>query len=110
MNNCGFNCAKVNNRVIKKAFERRRKFNTVEDFLKAEQENPQKGTRIELKGNQLLHVYTPQSFSHPMRCYCGLLRGLPKDVTASKTFCHCSEGFVKKYWETILETSERYAY
>ena len=103
MNNCGSNCAEINKRVIQKAVERRKKFSTIEEFLKAEQENPQKGTKIIREGNQLFHIYTPQAFTHPMRCYCGLIRALPKDVTMSKTYCHCSEGFIKKYWESILE-------
>jgi hypothetical protein len=101
MNNCGSNCAEINKRVIQKAIERRKKFKTFEDFLKAEIQTPQKGTRYEQNGGQLLHIYTPQAFTHPMRCYCGLIRALPADVTMSKTYCHCSEGFIKKYWETI---------
>ncbi len=101
MNNCGSNCAEINKRVIQKALDRRKKFGTFEDFLKAEVEKPQKGTRYVLEGNQLFHIYTPQSFTHPMRCYCGLIRALPKDINMSKTYCHCSEGFIKKYWETI---------
>jgi hypothetical protein len=101
MNNCGSNCAEINKRVIQKAFERRKKFPTFEEFLKAEIETPQKGTKIQYEGNQLFHIYTPQAFTHPMRCYCGLIRALPKDVNMSKTYCHCSEGFIKKYWESI---------
>lgn len=101
MNNCGSNCAEINKRVIQKAVERRKKFKTFEDFVVAEIENPQKGTKIQHEGNQLLHIYTPQAFTHPMRCYCGLIRALPKDVVMSKTYCHCSEGFIKKYWESI---------
>ena len=103
MNSCGSNCAEINKRVIQKAILRRKKFKTIEEFLKAEQENPQKGTKIQLEGNRLFHIYTPQTFTHPMRCYCGLVKALPLDVTASQTYCHCSEGFVKKYWESILE-------
>src|SRR4030067_3744078 len=103
MNNCGSNCAEVNKRVIQKVIARRKKFKTVEDFLKAEQEEPQRGTKIIREGNQLFHIYTPQAFTFPMRCYCGLLGALPKDTTVSLTYCHCSEGFIKKYWESILE-------
>ena len=103
MNNCGSNCAEINKRVIQKAIDRRKKHKTIEDFLKAEQEKPQRGTKIIRDGNQLFHIYTPQAFTFPMRCYCGLLRALPKDATVSPTYCHCSEGFIKKYWESILE-------
>jgi predicted hydrocarbon binding protein len=101
MNNCGSNCAEINKRVIQKAVERSKKFKSIEEFLEAEQEKPQKGTKIVINGNQLFHIYTPQEFTHPMRCYCGLIRALPKDVNMSKTYCHCSEGFIKKYWESI---------
>jgi len=103
MNNCGSNCAEINKRVIQKAVARRKKFKTIEDFLKTEQEKPQRGTKIQFEGNQLFHIYTPQAFTFPMRRYCGLLRALPKDVRVSKTYCHCSEGFVKKYWESVLK-------
>jgi hypothetical protein len=103
MNNCGSNCAEINKRVIEKAKARRKKYQTPEEFLKAEQEKPQKGTKLAREGNVLYHFYNPQAFSFPMRCYCGLLRALPKDVTVSSTYCHCSEGFVKKYWESVLE-------
>ncbi len=102
MNSCGSNCAEINRRVIQKAVERRKKFETVEAFLRAEQEKPQKGTKIVLDGDQLFHIYAPQAFTRPMRCYCGLLRALPADVEVSQTYCHCSEGFIKKYWESIL--------
>jgi len=37
-----------------------------------------------------------------MRCYCGLLRGLPDEKTISKTYCQYSKGFVKKFWESVL--------
>ena len=103
MNDCGANCAEINRRVIQKAVERRKKFETIEDFLKEEEAKPQKGTRIVREGTRLFHIYTPQAFTHPMRCYCGLLRALPKNAVVSMTYCHCSEGFVKKYWECILE-------
>jgi len=103
MNSCGKNCAEINKRVIQKAIERRKKFKLFEDFLKAEQETPQRGTKITREGNQLFHIYTPQTFTHPMRCYCGLVRALPTDVTMSKTYCHCAEGFVQKYWEATSE-------
>jgi hypothetical protein len=101
MNDCGSNCAEINKRVIQKALERRKKFATFEDFLKSEIQTPQKGTSYEQNGDRLLHIYTPQVFTHPMRCYCGLIRALPSNTTISKTYCHCSEGFIKKYWETI---------
>jgi hypothetical protein len=62
-----------------------------------------KGTRLAREGAILYQIYTPQAFTHPMRCYCGLLRGLPNEETFSKTYCNCSRGFIEKYWATILQ-------
>ncbi len=103
MQNCGYNCAKKNHKVIERAVARRKKFASIDEFLEAEQQKPSKGTKIERHGNILYQFYTPQAFTRPMRCYCGLLRELPKDETVSITYCNCSQGFVEKYWEAILE-------
>lgn len=103
MQNCGYNCAKKNSKVIERAVARRKKFANTEDFLKAEQQKPTKGTRLAREGNVLYQFYTPQAFTRPMRCYCGLLRELPTDQTVSNTYCNCSKGFVEKYWESVLQ-------
>jgi hypothetical protein len=101
MNSCGANCASINKRVIAKAVQRRKKFQTLQEFLAAEEANPPKGTKIQLEDDVVIQIYTPHEHSYPMRCYCALLRYLPSDVTASPTYCRCSEGFIKKYWETV---------
>lgn len=103
MENCGRNCADVNKKVIERAKARRKKFKSTDQFLEAEQKKPMTGTRLVKEGNMLYQFYTPRSFTRPMRCYCGLLRGLPDEKTVSKTYCHCSKGFVKKFWESVLE-------
>jgi len=103
MQNCGYNCAKKNSKVIERAVARRKKYASVNDFLEAEQQKPMKGTRLAREGNILYQFYTPQAFTRPMRCYCSLLRGLPNDDTVSKTYCNCAKGFVEKHWENILE-------
>jgi hypothetical protein len=103
MENCGYNCAKVNRRVIERAKARRNKFKTIDDFLAAEQQKPSAGTRLIRDGKTLYQFYTPRTFTRPMRCYCALLRGLPDNEEVSATYCHCSKGFVKKFWESILE-------
>ena len=102
MENCGANCAKVNKKVIQKAKARRSKFRNMDEFLAAEQKKPMSGTRLERKGNTLTQFYTPRAFTRPMRCYCSLLRGLPENETVSLTYCHCSKGFVRKFWEGVL--------
>jgi len=60
------------------------------------------GTRLERQGNIVYQFYTPQSYTRPVRCYCGLLRGLPDDETVSLTYCHCSKGFVERVWEAVV--------
>jgi len=102
MQNCGYNCAKKNSKVIERAVARRKKYVSINEFLEAEQQKPQKGTRLAKEGNILYQFYTPQAFTRPMRCYCGLLRGLPNEQTVSKTYCNCSRGFVEKFWENVL--------
>jgi len=103
MENCGHNCADVNKKVIERTKLRRKKFKSADEFLEAEQKKPIAGTRLVREGNMLYQFYTPKTFTRPMRCYCGLLRGLPDRATVSKTYCHCSKGFVKKFWESVLE-------
>jgi predicted hydrocarbon binding protein len=103
MENCGRNCADVNKKVIERAKARRKKFKSAEEFLEAEQKKPMTGTKLAIECNMLYQFYTPRVFTRPMRCYCGLLRGLPDEETVSKTYCYCSKGFVKKFWESVLE-------
>jgi hypothetical protein len=103
MENCGYNCSAVNKGVIERAKARRKKYKTMDEFLKAEQLNPMTGTRLERKGDVLYQFYTPRSYTRPMRCYCSLLRNLPDNQNVSLTYCFCSKGFVKKLWESVLE-------
>lgn len=103
MENCGYNCAEVNRRVIERAKVRRKKFKSIDEFLEAEERKPMAGTRLAREGKILYQFYTPRAFTRPMRCYCALLRGLPNNEKVSATYCHCSKGFVKKFWENILE-------
>jgi len=103
MQECGYNCAKKNHKVIERAIARRGKFGSLEEFLEAEQQKPLKGTKLIREGNVLYQFYTPHAFTRPMRCYCGLFRELPEEDTVSITYCNCSKGFVEKYWEAILD-------
>jgi predicted hydrocarbon binding protein len=103
MENCGRDCADVNKRLIDRAKLRRKRVKSADEFLEAEQKKPMTGTRLVREGNVLYQFYTPKAFTRTMRCYCGLLRGLPDRATISKTYCHCSKGFVKKFWESVLE-------
>ncbi len=107
MENCGYDCALMNKRVIERAKARRRKFESVDEFLEAEQRKPMKGTRLVREGDVLYQFYAPYAFTRPMRCYCSLLMGLPADERVSSTYCHCSKGFVEKFWEDVLERPVR---
>jgi hypothetical protein len=104
---CGHNCIAHNIRMTQAIKARRQKYQTEEDFLKAEAKKPIKGTRIELQGNTLIQYYTPHTYSTPRRCFCGLMLALPEGVNASPTYCQCSRGFVEKYWESALGRAVR---
>ena len=102
MSSCGKDCATHNRRAIDAALKRRRKHPTLQAYLEAEENNPQKGTRLKLEGNTITLWYTQNTYTRPMRCYCGLQRSLPVDVTTHINYCKCSEAFVKTQWEQIL--------
>jgi hypothetical protein len=102
MENCGFNCALHNKAPIERAKARRKKSESLDDFLDAEQRKPMAGTKLERKGDRLYWYFMPQSFKTPLRCFCGLLSALPQNETISRSYCNCSKGFVKKYWEGAL--------
>ena len=102
MERCGANCARRNSGVLDRTVARRRKFADEEAFLIAEIRKPPAGTRLSREGDSLVQVYTPQAFSHPMRCYCALVKDLPKGEVMSQTYCHCSKAFVQTVWEAAL--------
>ena len=107
MEECGHSCAQVNKRLIDRAKARRKKFKTADEFLQAEQRKPIAGTGLIREGDVLYQYYAPRAFTRPMRYYCGLLRGLLEDEHVSRTYCHCSKGFVEEFWEKVLEKSVR---
>ena len=104
---CGYNCIATNKRPMEAARTRRHKYLTEEAFLAAEVKKPPKGFRFEREGDVLIQYYTPHTYGMGMRCYCSLMRGLPTDVTVSPTYCHCSRGFIEKYWEGTLGRAVR---
>ena len=103
MYSCGRDCAAHNKRAIEVALKRRAKHPTIEAYLDSEEKNPRKGTRLKQEGDIIIQWYTPNIYKRPMRCYCGLQRGLPMDLTTSINYCKCSESFVQTQWEQILE-------
>lgn len=102
MTACGRNCSMVNNTAVERGKARRAKFETEDEFLQAELQKPQTGTRMEKDGNFLYQIYTPASFRSGMRCFCSLMFGLPADQQGSRTYCLCSRAFAERYWQEVL--------
>jgi len=98
MTQMGCNCAGMNKSHVEKAWAKRKKFGTLDAFITAEEQKPDRGTRLEREGNIVYQFYTPRA-SFKCRCYCGLWRGLPDDETVSPTWGQCSKGFVETVWE-----------
>jgi hypothetical protein len=102
MHNCGQNCFQEYQEVIQFAKDRFQHSKSLDDFLENEPQKHFPGTRLRREGNVLYQVYDPTLFVKALRCYCYLLRDLPSNKTVSLTYCHCSEGFIKSYWEAVL--------
>jgi hypothetical protein len=102
MEACGANCSKVNQRIIERGRARRMKYSNENEFLAAEQRKPPAGTRLQREGDVLYQTYTPRAYSHPMRCFCALMRKLADGVEASPTYCLCSLAFVRTFWQGVL--------
>ena len=102
MHGNGVNCANHNVGVVKAAIKRRGKYRSLGDFIDAEVKTPQKGTSIERDGDALILSYLPRLYSHPMRCFCGLVKSLPEGETMSLTYCKCSVAFVETWWSAII--------
>lgn len=98
----GFDCVNANKRAVEQALKRRNKYKTLDEYLDAEEKSPSRGTRFKREGDTFYQWYTPGEWSRPMRCFCSLMKGLPDEVTSSKTYCKCSESFVRKIWEIVL--------
>jgi hypothetical protein len=93
MHGNGVNCANHNIGIVKNSLKRREKYMSLDTFMDAEIKKPVKGTTLRRDGDTLTLSYLPQKFSHPMRCFCGLVNSLPKDEILSETYCDCSVGF-----------------
>jgi len=102
MGSCGRNCADHSHTgPVAGAIRRRSKYKTLEEFLDAEERSPPRGMTVERDGDAVIFGYTPDAYG--VRCYCGLVQGLPPGETMSATYCGCSAGFVERYWEQVLE-------
>jgi len=91
MEQCGHLCAASHMAQAKKARGIYQRTQSVDELLKAMQQGP-KGFRMEREGN-IIYVYYE-------RCFCSLVKAAKEAI--SPTYCHCSKGFTKHIWETIL--------
>jgi len=102
MRACGHACAARHAAVAEAARRRREVASSLDDFLAEETRRFGGGVRYERRGQVIYHIYEPRSYKRPMRCYCGLTKGLKLGEQLSPTFCECSAGFVEATWEVIL--------
>jgi hypothetical protein len=102
MTACVYTCIAHNKGLANGIKNRRYKYRTEEEFLKAEIKKPVRGIRLERQGNTLIQYYTPYAYSPPRRCFCSLMFALPEGTNTSPTYCYCGQGFVEKYWEGAL--------
>lgn len=101
MGGCGRNCADHSHAgPVAGALKRRSRYETLEEFLDAEERSPPRGMLVERDGAAVIFGYTPAAYG--VRCYCGLVQGLPQGEVMSGTYCGCSVGFVERYWEQVL--------
>ena len=98
MEHCGYSCALGNRSHIEAGVATRKKYKSIDEFLEAEA----RALSIVREGDVIHQTYRPHA-THKVRCYCSLIRSLPADETISLTYCNCSKGFVKKFWEAVLE-------
>lgn len=101
MESLGFQCAEMNSSHIEKALEKRRRFDSLEAFLVAEEKHPGKGTKLVREGDIIYQCYDPMG-GYEVRCFCSLWRGLTAGQSASPTWCQCSKAFVMKLWEAYV--------
>lgn len=102
MQNCGRNCSLEYGEVIQCARERFRQRRNLDDYLNSEMRMHRQRIRLKREGDILYQVYEPRSGAKGARCFCSLLRNLPQDQSISLTYCHCSKGFVRNYWEQVF--------
>lgn len=102
MGRCGRTCARMNSASVDETLARRQQHATEDAFLAAEVLSPPAGTTLEREGNALRQFYTPRRYHQGLRCYCGIVEGLPEDETMSLSYCHCSRAFVQTVWERAL--------
>ncbi|HXZ23746.1 MAG TPA: DUF6144 family protein [Methanomassiliicoccales archaeon] len=103
MRECGKNCYGEYREVIVQAKERLGRSKSLDSFLVREQKRSKGGMRIRRKGSTIFVTYQPGKLAEGTKCYCHLMTSLPAEEQVSITYCRCAEGFLKNYWEELLE-------
>ena len=104
MEQMGLNCAEMNKSHVERALARRNRFNTLAEFLDAEEKAPSRGTRLVREGDLVYQYYKPLS-AFGRRCFCSLWHGLPEGENVSPTWCQCSRAFVSEVWKAYAGRS-----
>lgn len=94
----GYHCADGGypRKWIDEAREERKKYKNLDEFLEAKAEE----WGYAREGDVVYHTITKPP-PGGARCVC-MGKGLPAEETMSRTYCLCSRGLVKRYWEEVL--------
>ena len=101
MRGCGAQCARQH-RAVKTTLERRRKYQSLEEFLLEEQKDPPAGTRLVVEGRTIYQYYSPTKAKERQKCFCPVMRHLPETKTAPSGYCECSGAYLETVWSAIL--------
>lgn len=97
---CGAQCA-CRHRAVQAALKRRRNYRSLEEFLLEEQRNPQPGTRVVVDEAYVYQHYLPVEAKGGHKCFCPVMRHLPKAVSPSAGYCECSRSYLEQVWSAI---------
>lgn len=101
MHGCGAQCA-CRHRADKTALQRRRQHPSLDAFLAEEQRNPPPGTRLIVEETAVYQHYLPVEAKGGYRCFCPVMRHLPKAVSPPAGYCECSRSYLEQAWSAIL--------
>jgi len=107
MRSCGHACAAQHAAMALGMRRRFQRSTDLDSFLAEETRRCGGGLRYARRGDVIEHVYEPRAFRHPMRCYCGLTKGLKEGERLPAAFCECSAGFVEHTWTVVLSEPVR---
>ncbi|NLU42145.1 MAG: hypothetical protein GXX08_08065 [Firmicutes bacterium] len=98
---CGAQCA-CRHQAAKTALERRLQHPSLEAFLAEEQRNPPPGTRLVVEETVVYQHYLPAEAKGGHKCFCPVMRHLPRAVSPPDGYCECSRSYLEQVWSAIL--------